>query len=126
MSENIFEIATRKKLRFQFRGLCSVEDLWDIPLKSLDEMYKVLMSEKKAQSEDSLLEDKSQASSDISLGIDILTHIVQTRLDEQKVAKGRKAKAERKQKLMEILADKQDEALKNLDVEELTRLINES
>lgn len=40
--ENIFEFATRNKVRFSFKGLISVEDLWDLSLTNLDSIYKEL------------------------------------------------------------------------------------
>lgn len=33
---NIFEAATRYKYRFPFKGMISVEDLWDLKLQDLD------------------------------------------------------------------------------------------
>ena len=31
----LFEIATRKKYRFPYKGLISVEDLWDLSMREL-------------------------------------------------------------------------------------------
>ena len=52
---NIFERATRMSLRFNFKGLISVEDLWDLSLQDLDSIYKILNSKLKQSSEESLL-----------------------------------------------------------------------
>ena len=35
--ENIFEYAVRNKVRFPFKGMISVEDLWDLSLTNLDD-----------------------------------------------------------------------------------------
>ena len=39
---NIFEAATRYKYRFPFKGMISVEDLWDLKLQDLDSVFKLL------------------------------------------------------------------------------------
>ena len=42
-TENLFEMATRSKLRFpSTKGELSVEDLWDLSDKDLDVVYKNL------------------------------------------------------------------------------------
>ena len=43
---NIFEAATRYKYRFPFKGMISVEDLWDLKLQDLDSVFKLLNKEK--------------------------------------------------------------------------------
>ena len=39
---NIFEAATRYKYRFPFKGMISVEDLWDLKLQDLDSVFKLM------------------------------------------------------------------------------------
>ena len=43
--EDRFETASRVKSRFNHTGLISVEDLWDIPLEDVDEIFKQLNKE---------------------------------------------------------------------------------
>lgn len=45
----LFETATRNKMRFPFRGMISVEDLWDLSLTNLDSVFKTLNAEAKNQ-----------------------------------------------------------------------------
>ena len=40
--EKIFEYATRNKIRFPFKGMISVEDLWELTPTNLDTIYKTL------------------------------------------------------------------------------------
>jgi len=56
----MFEKAARLKLRFNFKGILSVEDLWDLSLESLDLIYKNLSAEAKKSKEVSLLEIKTK------------------------------------------------------------------
>ena len=47
MSKNMFEVATREKMRFPFKGMISVEDLWDLSVQNLDKVFKTLNSQRK-------------------------------------------------------------------------------
>lgn len=78
--ENIFETATRNKLRFEFRGLISVEDLWDLRFEQLDEVYKTLKTEMKKANEESLLKIKTKDQKDVELKIKIVKYIVELKL----------------------------------------------
>lgn len=122
---SIFEKASRVKLRFNCKGLCSVEDLWELPLKSLDGIYKELNAKVKAQKEDSLLDTKTSEDEIILLQVEIIKHIVSVRLQEAQDRKTRSEKAEEKKRLLEILAKKQDQATESLSIEEITKRINE-
>jgi len=121
----MFEKATRLKLRFNFRGLCSTEDLWDLPLKSLDLIYKELNATLKTQKEESLLDTKSKEDELLDLAISIIKHIVEVRLLEQKEKRDEKQKKVLKQKLLEIKDRKEDEKYNDMPVEEIDKLIKD-
>lgn len=119
----MFEQATRQKLRFQYKGPCSVEDLWDLPLEALDQIYRDLRSELKEQQEDSLLHEKTRQSDTLSLKANIIKHVVETRLDEQKQKEEEKQRAEKKQKIMQIISEKENKELYDKPKEELEALL---
>ena len=121
----MFEKASRQKIRFLHRGQCSVEDLWDLPLTALDSIFKGLNAQSKAQKEESLLATKSQADEVLALQIAIVKRVVEVRLAEQAERQSAADKAAPKQKLLGIIAEKQDAELKNMSLEELTKLVNE-
>ena len=122
MSTNMFEIATRNKFRFPFKGVISTEDLWDLSVESLDNVFKTLNSEMKKTKEESLLSTKSKDDEVLELKIEIVKHIVAVK----KEARERKfLDRERNQKIMSIIAAKQDEQLHNMSVEELQKLLVE-
>ena len=121
----MFEKAVRLKLRFTHKGLCTIEDLWDIPLESLDRIFKDLSIKLKAQKEESLLETRSKEDEILDLKIAIVKHIVEVRLSEQKARTDLAAKSVKKQKLLGIIAEKQDSALRDMSVDELTKLVDE-
>ena len=123
--ENIFEYATRNKVRFPFKGLISVEDLWDLSLTNLDSIYKVLNKQVKQSDEESLLNVKSQDDEILEVQIAIVKHIVAVKLAEQEAREKASAKKAQKQKIMAIMARKQDEALENSSMEDLQKMLDE-
>jgi len=121
----LFEKATRLKLRFPFRGQCTVEDLWDLSLQDLDFIYKTLKREEKAQEGDSLLGEKTHRMNLLNLQIDVVKHIFKVKLDEKEARENEAARAERKQKILAIIESKQEDELREKSVEELEALIAE-
>jgi len=119
----MFEKASRLKLRFAYKGLVSAEDLWDLPVRALDSVYKQLVKEEKAQEEESLLDKRSNANTVLNLQVSIIKHVVATKLDEQEKRKDTKEKAERKQKVLEIISSKQDQVLLDMPLEELQKMV---
>lgn len=123
--ENIFEYATRNKVRFSFRGLISVEDLWDLSLTNLDSIYKELNKQSKQSEEESLLNIKTQEDELLNVQIEIVKHIVSVKLVEKEAREKASAKRAQKQKIMSIIAAKQDEALQNSSIDELQKMLDE-
>lgn len=121
----MFEKASRMKLRFDCRGLCNVEDLWDLPLSELDDAYKNINIEIKTTNEDSLLTVKSKESELLELKREIIKYVVSTRLTERKAAEDSEKRAQMKQRLMEIRDKKKDEKYLEMSEEELTKAIDE-
>lgn len=125
MKEKMFEIAARTKMRFPFRGMVSVEDLWDLSVKNLDSVFKTLNSQVKQAQEESLLDEKSKADEILDMQIEIVKYIVSVKLEEEKTKQNAKVKKEQKQKIMAIMAAKKEEDLQNKSVEELEEILKE-
>lgn len=123
--EKQFERALREKVRFNYKGLCTVEDLYDLSVEELDSIYKNLKSKAKASEEESLLNKKTKEDDTLNLQIEIVKYIVETKLEEAEVRKNARAKKAQKQKLMEVLASKQENELHGKSVEELQKMIEE-
>lgn len=123
--ENIFEYATRNKVRFSFRGLISVEDLWDLSLTNLDAIYKDLKKQSKQSEEESLLNIKTQEDELLNVQIKIVKYIVSVKLAEKEAREKASAKKAQKQKIMSIIAAKQDEALQNSSIDDLQKMLDE-
>ena len=119
----MFEKAIRMKLRYPFKGTCTTEDLWDLTPTALDGIYKKLRKEQKEQDEDSLLSKASTGKTKLALQIDIVKHVVQTKVAEAETKKLAAEKKQQKNRIMELIAEKQDESLKDKSVEELNQLL---
>lgn len=122
---NLFEVATKNKMRFPYRGSISVEDLWDLSLTALDSVFKTLNAQVKQSKEESLLSTKSKEDEVLENQIEIVKYIVSVKLAEKAAREDALEKKEKKQKIMQIMATKQDEALQNASMEDLQKMLNE-
>lgn len=122
---NMFEKAVKGKYRFPYKGQIAVEDLYDLPLGSLDTVFKTLNAEVKKTDEESLLQTKSEKDDILSTKIEIVKYIFNEKLEEKKNQQEAAERKEKKQKIMQIIATKQDEALRNASVEDLQKMLDE-
>lgn len=122
---NMFEVATRNKMRFPYKGQISVEDMWDLSLAALDSVFKALNSQMKQVKEESLLSTKSKADETLELQIEIVKYIVSIKLAEKEAREKAAINKEMKQKIMQIKAERQDKALLEASDEELDKLLTE-
>lgn len=122
---NLFEVATRGKFRFPFKGMIDVEQLWDLSLPNLDNVFKALNSQIKQAKEESLLNTKSKEDEILDMQIEIIKYIVSVKLAEKEAREKAFANREKNQKIMEIIAAKKDEELHNMSVEELEKMLTE-
>jgi hypothetical protein len=122
---NVFEVATRVKMRFPFKGLISVEDLWDLSVESLDSIYKNLNSQMKQTQEESLLNTKTKQDEEVANQIEIIKYIVGVKQEEAAAKRKAKELKEQKQKIMEIMSAKKDEALQGKSLDELEKMLAE-
>ena len=127
---NIFEFATRNKLRFTSdRGPLSVEQLWDVPLRSRDgfDLNAVAKATNKAWkdvSEESFVETKKTPEhTRREIALEVVKYVIETKLAEEEAAKKRADNKIEKEKLLGILAEKQDGKLSALTEKELQRRI---
>lgn len=124
-NNKMFEVATRKKFRFPFKGSISVEDLWDLSLQQLDSIFKTLNSQQKQAKEESLLAVRTAEDEDLALKIEIIKHIVFVKQAEVNEAVRAKEVKDQREKIMAILADKQDQDLRSKSPEELQAMLNQ-
>jgi hypothetical protein len=118
---NIYKQAIRKHVRFEFKGLRSVEELWDLNLQQLDSIFKALSVQRQAISE-TLLSIKDAETTELDLKIEIVRDVVATLLKEKEDREEAANNAARKQKILAAISRKKDDELANLSVAELEEL----
>lgn len=125
MNTNIFEMASREKFRYTFRGIISTEDLWDLTPAQLDVIYKDLNKEVKKSQEESLLSKPTSEDSVLAAKIEIVKHIFNVKMEEAAKRQTEMVNAEKKRRIMDILAKKQDDSLQNMSEDELRKMLEE-
>ena len=125
MEINIFEYAAKNAVRFNFRGNITTEDLYKLRLDELDDIYKELNRTRKAQTEESLLATRTASSTLLDVKIELVKHIVADKQHERALAEEAFERKEKKQKLLALMAEKDDAALRALSKEDLQKALAE-
>ena len=125
MAMEMFEKASKLKLRFETSaGNLSTEDLWDLSLESLNSLAKSLNKQIKEIDEEDFLKVAKTGERIIKLKFKIVIHVLETiklALDKHVKAIERKAQ---KQRILEIIAKKQDESLEGKSEDELKGILD--
>lgn len=126
---NYFEKASRMKLRFDTtKGQLAAEDLWDLPLTSmrsanLNDIAKSINRELKASGEEDFVLPATTADEKLAIKLELVKHVIAVRIAENEDAKLASDKREKKAKLLELIARKQDQALEGQSLEELQGMV---
>lgn len=125
----MFEQAIRNKVRFHSPiGMLCLEDLWDLPLQSrgnrpnLDDIARKLHAALKNDDHVSFVVDDAKSDPIVQLKFDIVKHVIGVKKTEAAAERVKSDNAAKKQKILAILADKQDDSLKQKSIEELQEL----
>ncbi|MFN8575244.1 MAG: hypothetical protein U0354_00155 [Candidatus Sericytochromatia bacterium] len=124
----MFEKASRLKLRYETsKGKLSVEDLWDLPLISnsglhLDSIAKDLYLQLKSGVDVSFVIKEKKSDEIIQLKFDIVKHIIDVKLAEKEQAEQIKLNKERKQQILAVIAQKENEQLLGNSLEDLKKM----
>lgn len=129
----LFAKATRMNVRFEScKGALDIEDLWMLPLTSakgasLDNIAQSLNREIKEGTEESFVE-KPKPNPELAeavVKLDVVKYIIYVRIVERDAAKAAAERKEKKAKIMAVIADKQDESLKQAPTEDLQKMLAE-
>jgi len=130
---DMYKKASKLKLRFETlkKGQITVEDLWDLPLTSangvsLDGIAIKVNRDLKGSEEESFVAAASKASSELQLKLNILKDVIATKQDEKTKAKSVVESKAKREKILNIIAKKQNDSLENMSEEDLQKLLNET
>jgi len=119
-----FKQASRVGLRFQTnRGNLTTEQLWELSLTDLDTLAVHLETEVEQSSKKSFLLKKTEKSKTAKLKFDIVIDILTTLVEEKEAASKQKETKEHNQKILNLIANKQEQDLQGKSVEELTAML---
>ena len=126
-----FETSAQKKYRFETSvGNITTEDVWDLPLESdrgisLDALAKSLNQKIKDSAEESFVKQQPTINKHLQIKMDIVKRVIEVKLDlAEKKRNARKAK-ERKQQILQLIADKENDALSSLSLKDLRKMLDD-
>lgn len=117
----MFEEALKRKLRFNYKGNLTVEDLWDLSLEQLNELYGILMKKKRSSVTDSLISESAE-DKELNLKIEIVKYIFNVLSVEQQTRIDKAQNKAKRDRIDAIIARKQEKALEDMSIEELERM----
>ena len=120
---NIFETAVRDKYRFPYKGQITVEDLWDLSPTQLNTVFKSLKALQKKADEDSLLASPTREDVELQTKINLVSYIFDVKQAEAEARRQKMEMDEKKRRLKELIATKQDAALAELPLDELKAML---
>lgn len=123
----LFETATRENYRFESeKGALVVSDLWQLPLvskrgPSLQAVAVAVHREIQKLGGETFVRtsDVDPRLETLMKKLDVVKRIIEVREDEVRLAKLQKSREQEKEKLLEVLEKKQQDALSELTQEEL-------
>lgn len=115
----MFEKASRMRLRFDINGNVACEELWDFSKEQLAD-YEVKLKERmEKQGKANRFAKKNDVSAKDELRLAIVSHIIDTKVAEEDEQMNAATKKQERERLLALLAKKQDEKFANLSEEEI-------
>lgn len=125
----VFKTASKEKLRFETsKGNLSVEQLWDLNLTTLANIVRNFKKQLKKDNDDELsfLDEKATPTDKtLELKFEVVKAIYIDKKEDRDAAQTEAAKKEHNQKIMALIAEKQEEGLKGKSIEDLTAMLQD-
>lgn len=119
-----FKEATKQKLRIQTnKGSLSVEQLWDLSLTDLDTLAVSLQEEHEKSGKKSFLTKTSAKDKTTKLRFDVVLEVLNTKSAEAEAIAEAKEIKDHNAKILNLIAEKQDESLKGKSVKQLEAML---
>ena len=122
---NIFEAASKNKYRYPYKGMITTEDLWNLTQAQLDVIYKALNKGVSEAQISSLMCKVTEVDAELLNKIEIVKYIFNAKEAEAEARKNDAAKHAKKQRILDILAQKQEDALQSMSEDELKKMLDE-
>lgn len=120
---NMWIECLKNKFRFEFKGLISVEDLFDLKLSELDTIYKNLKNEEKNLQGDSLLgNDENPKLSEVEAKIEIVKAVFDMKKADIERAERELAMKAQRDKILAIIENKENQELSEKSIDELREI----
>lgn len=119
----MYSKATRLKLRWSYNGTLTVEDLWDLQLKQLNQLAKSLNTKLKESKEEDFLNDFNTEDEITKLKFNIVIDILNIKKKESKDAQDALDIKKHNQQILSLIAEKQNEELRGKSIDELKAMI---
>jgi hypothetical protein len=119
-----FKQASKQKLRVSTtKGNLSVEQLWDLSLTDLDTLAVELETAYNESKGKSFLTKKTSKDKDIKLAFDVTLEILEAKVQDNNRITEEKERKEHNQKILGIIAEKKEDALKGKSLKELEAML---
>ena len=102
--------------------MITVEDLWDMKVEELDLVYTTINHGLKAVKDEGLLKKKDSSVSVMELQLEIVKHVYDVRVKEAEEKLAEKERKEKRRRIEELIAKKQDSELEGKSLEELAAM----
>lgn len=122
---NIYAKALKQKIRFQYKGLLSIEDLFDLTFEELDTLYKQLGEKLKTLAGDSLLAEENPEIKELKLKLALVKDVFEIKDTDRKILEDKLAQSEKKQQILSVINDKKNAALYDKSIEELEDMLKD-
>lgn len=121
-----FKQASKEKLRFQTsKGQLSTEQLWDLSITDLDALAVSLEEEHQTSGKKSFVRKTSPKDKTAKLRFDVVLDVLTTKVDEQEAAKAKAEAKAHNNKILTLIAEKQDESLKGKSIKALEAMLKD-
>lgn len=121
-----FKNAIKNKFRYPFNGQISTEDLFDLSLKQLDTVYANLNAELEKTKKSSLLAgstEETEKRETLEDKLEIVKEIFDDKQKENEAKLDAAKEKERRQTIIRIIEEKENDSLKNMSIDDLKKLL---
>jgi hypothetical protein len=119
-----YKVACFEKVRIQTgKGLLSTEQLCDLSIDDLDALAVSLEIEHQQSGKKSFIGKTSAKDKLAKLKFDLVLDILNTKMEQMQAAAEKKERDDHNKKIIGLIAEKQDESLKNKSIKDLQKML---